>query len=267
MRDWRKSEEVDVCVCLLDTPIWPPGWRGLTAEWADWHIDNNPPPRLPLISLSSFSSLALYCWWYVSAQGLLQLHEQVDGVFLSCNLGMVIRHMHFNKKDKHTQRQPRWGTAWENNRLLVPSQWVFKENEAHHTDLTNRTFYLRQGYHTKEKEVLILYVISYSKIGWFHRYGVKKHPDITQYEKRLITAHISTYKKSTNVTININNGSVRFKKPQDSHDIEPACTIPGRLATWNSAIINELFTPAFIQLRVSECPQWKKVQHKHCYEA
>lgn len=26
MRDWRKSEEVDVCVCLLDTPIWPPGW-------------------------------------------------------------------------------------------------------------------------------------------------------------------------------------------------------------------------------------------------
>lgn len=123
MRDWRKSEEVDVCVCLLDTPIWPPGWRGLTAEWADWHIDNNPPPpRLPLISLSSFSSLALYCWWYVSAQGLLQLHEQVDGVFLSCNLGMVIRHALFNKKDKHTQRQPRLGTAWENNTLVLGDQ-------------------------------------------------------------------------------------------------------------------------------------------------
>lgn len=50
-------------------------------------------------------------------------------------------------------------------RLLVPSQLVFKENEAHHTDLTNRTFYFRQEYHTKERDVLILYVISYSKRG------------------------------------------------------------------------------------------------------
>lgn len=66
----EKSEEVDICVCVLDTPTEPPGWRGVTADGADWHTDTlhislNPPALSQSSPLSSSSSLALWCWWEV----------------------------------------------------------------------------------------------------------------------------------------------------------------------------------------------------------
>lgn len=100
----EKCEEVDVFVfvCVLDTPTEPPGWRGLTAEWADWHTDTlhqslNPPASsssasLPLLVISSIiflftrSVMLMIC----SALGP-QLHKPTDGD-LSINFGMVIEH-------------------------------------------------------------------------------------------------------------------------------------------------------------------------------
>lgn len=106
----EKSEEVVVFVCVFKTlPLGPPGCRGLTAEWADWHIDNTLQSSsrlsLSLLLISPLFFLLSHAVMLMirSALGLLQLHKQVDGA-LSCNLG-IIQHARVNEKKGCTETQ------------------------------------------------------------------------------------------------------------------------------------------------------------------
>lgn len=131
--EMEKSEEVVVFVCVFKTlPLGPPGCRGLTAEWADWHIDNTLQSSSLLISPLFFLLSHVVMLMIRSAPGLLQLHKQVDGA-LSCNLG-IIQHARFNEKKRCTETQSVFG----GNHLWEWHTWpqfcsMHNQNAVHHT--------------------------------------------------------------------------------------------------------------------------------------
>lgn len=105
---WRKVKRWLCLYVSLRHSHWaPPGCRGLTAEWADWHIDNTLQSSSLLISPLFFLLSHAVMLMIRSAPGLLQLHKQVDGA-LSCNLG-IIQLARFNEKKRCTETQSVFG--------------------------------------------------------------------------------------------------------------------------------------------------------------